>query len=465
MPTYYVGPGGNDGNSGLTWALRKLTLNGVEDIPVAAADLVYVGPGCYREMLICDVSGGAGTEIVYAGDVTGEHTDDVGGVVRITGSDDDQTTARDHCIDNAGNRNYRTFRGFFLDTSAAQLIDGGDSDHWVIEDCVTQSEVNSTHIIVNGANQSDWTIRRCICLYRHAYSEFVDFTHSATVDDTGHLVENCLVLGGDRSVNSTRVGGITVRNCTIGWQQFGIRVNIALTVGQTITVNNCIFASCLQRALQGTVAGEIIENFNTFSGNATDRQDVDVGANSQTYPPLFLLPILFSGVSQISGFKFPWWFGALSEWSMVAAITGSNEPTEDLCGILRPATAAKNSWGAMQFSDMEREMGTVHAGSVSMVLHDAGRHQIWVPVASESTTISVYVYREANYAGNNPQMIVKQPGQADDVTTDAAAASQWNELTTTLTPAAEPPYVVVELVSRNTNGANDKVFFDDLTVT
>ena len=99
-------------------------------------------------------------------------------------------------------------------------------------------------------------------------------------------------------------------------------------------------------------------------------------------------------------------------------------------------------------------------------MHDAAIHQIWVPVANESTTISVYVQREANYAGTNPRLIVKQPGQADDVTTDVAAASQWNELTTTLTPAADPPYVVVELQSLNTAVAgNYDVFFDDLTVT
>ena len=45
MATYYVGLGGDNGNSGLSWALRKLTLNGAEDIPVADADIVYVGQG------------------------------------------------------------------------------------------------------------------------------------------------------------------------------------------------------------------------------------------------------------------------------------------------------------------------------------------------------------------------------------------------------------------------------------
>ena len=100
-----------------------------------------------------------------------------------------------------------------------------------------------------------------------------------------------------------------------------------------------------------------------------------------------------------------------------------------------------------------------------MAIRDAGRHQIWVPVTATSTTIKVYVYREANYAGNLPQMIIKQPGQADDVTTDVGAAGGWNLLTTTLVPAADPPYVVVELVSRNTNGAADETFFDDLDVS
>jgi hypothetical protein len=63
-------------------------------------------------------------------------------------------------------------------------------------------------------------------------------------------------------------------------------------------------------------------------------------------------------------------------------------------------------------------------------------------------------------------MVIKQPGQADDTTTDAAAASQWNLLTTTLTPAADPPYVIVELQSLNTAAALAyDVFFDDLKVT
>src|SRR3989304_2901889 len=94
MTVYYVGPGGNDANNGLSWANRKLTLNGAEDVPVAAGDTVYVGPGGYRGGL----GRGGG-----------------GGIVRITGSDNDQTATRANAISGVG-RHYRPLRGFLLDT-------------------------------------------------------------------------------------------------------------------------------------------------------------------------------------------------------------------------------------------------------------------------------------------------------------------------------------------------------------
>jgi hypothetical protein len=63
-------------------------------------------------------------------------------------------------------------------------------------------------------------------------------------------------------------------------------------------------------------------------------------------------------------------------------------------------------------------------------------------------------------------MVVKQPGQADTEVSDTGAAGQWNLLTASLTPAASPPYVVVELVNRNTAAAGSyAVYFDDLDVS
>jgi hypothetical protein len=166
------------------------------------------------------------------------------------------------------------------------------------------------------------------------------------------------------------------------------------------------------------------------------------------------------------GIRMPWVFAAPTEWSSFRAITGTGMATNDSFGMARPATDSKKSWGAIQYTDVSRETTTKRTGTASIKLADAGRHQMFVPTTNASTTFSVYVYREADYAGTNPQMVIKQPGQSDTTVTDAGSASGWNQLTTTLTPAASPGYVVVELVSNNTATSGDyDTFFDDLVVS
>ena len=143
MATYYVGIGGNNSNDGTSWANRKLTLNGAEDIPVVAGDTVYVGAGTYREELVCDVAGSDGSPITYIGDYTGANTDGVGGVVRITGSDDDITTTRSYGI-YASAKTYRTFRGFRIDLTTLQAAYFlGDCTGLIVDQCYVVFTSNS----------------------------------------------------------------------------------------------------------------------------------------------------------------------------------------------------------------------------------------------------------------------------------------------------------------------------------
>lgn len=465
MTVRYIGIGGSDGNDGLSWAQRKLTFTSTEDVPVAAGDDVYVGPGVYREQLFIDVSGTDGNEITFIADVTGENTDGIGGVVRWTGSNDDLVALRGNCFVGDG-FNYRTFRGFTFDLCVTESIEHVDATNWIIEDCVF-GNTDSEHIVVNGTTTGS-IIRRCI-FYGGDASGAIVVTSSTTQDNQGHIIENCIFIGRHADfpgVHIIRVGGGTVRNCAFLGLDRGVRVAAALTAAQKWDVNNCIFEGA-DVALEATATGEIVEDFNSFYNNTTNRTTVDVGSNSLSdRPSLLHFPLLFAGASQTSGFKPPWFFGELSEWSSLNAIAGTGEATEDLLGLTRPTTSAKKSWGAVQFVDSERETGTVRNGVASIVLHDAGRHQIFVPVTKGSTTFSVFVHRESSYAGINPRMIIKQPGQTDVVVTDAGAASQFNELTTSFTTARIPPYVVVELVSLNTATAGSfEVFFDDLKVT
>ena len=284
MTVYYVGAGGNDGNSGLTWALRKLTLNGAEDEPVVAGDTVYVAPGVYRESLTVDVSGGAGTPITYIGDYRGVYTDGIGGVVRITGSDDDMATTRATCLA-ANTKNYRTFRGFIFNGSSSVVLNLVDIQNWIIDQCCIIGSITAGSTIqITGANILTNTISNCY-IQSKAGSYSILFSHGVPVDDTAQVVENCILINNGISVAG--IGGITIRNNHILYaDNYGLYVTLALTVGQTITVNNNLIHGCAV-GLRCQAVAEVLEDYNNFTSNTTDRNTVNVGANSLTYIPNF----------------------------------------------------------------------------------------------------------------------------------------------------------------------------------
>ena len=98
-------------------------------------------------------------------------------------------------------------------------------------------------------------------------------------------------------------------------------------------------------------------------------------------------------------------------------------------------------------------------------MSDAGKEHFEKPVEpSVEVTVSVNVYREADYAGTAPQLIIREPGQADVVLTDAGAAEAWNELTTTFTPQSTTTFLELILVSNNTASAGSfSIYFDELS--
>ena len=81
MAIYYVRASmGNDGNTGLSPAQAWLTVDKAAN-EVAAADIVYIGAGVYRERVVMVTSGTSGNVISYIGDIDGVQTGDAGSVV------------------------------------------------------------------------------------------------------------------------------------------------------------------------------------------------------------------------------------------------------------------------------------------------------------------------------------------------------------------------------------------------
>lgn len=345
MTTYYAGVGGNDANNGTSYALRKLTIQAAVNLATTAGDQVLVSPGTYRETVTMGSSGSGGSPISLIGDYTGVNTSGVRGVVRITGSNDDITATRTSPII-ATTKNYITISGFVLDGGSQYCIGLTDCTNIIIEKCyIAESFGLLAGIYCAGASQAAITIRRCI-VYASQYAPSIQFTHSATVSNAAHVVENCILNGGnDLAVFSVlRVGGITLRNSVIQTGIHGVYVSSALAGGQTVNVNNCIITR-VRNALNATATGEITENYNTIFGATTARTNTSTGANSVTRPPLFDTRWFFEAVN--SG-KLITPFDLASYSTLVEYNSGTGAPSTDMRGAA--ATGTYREWGALEYN-------------------------------------------------------------------------------------------------------------------
>ena len=359
MTTYYVGSGGNDANNGLTWALRKLTLNGAEDIPVAAGDTVYVGAGIYRELLTCDVAGANGNPITYIGDTDGSHTDLAGGMVRVTGSDNDQAASRDHCV--TGSVNYRAFSGFVLDGATYYQFEAPDPDNWTISKCAIIGPYSSDYAALYLGGGANHLVQDCL-IYGH-----VLVFHWAQVSDRNTTFERCVITAGAKGLNVSQVGGITVRNCLIlGQGAYGVAVDNLIS-GQTVTVNNCIITNCAT-GLWALTEGEIIEDYNALAGCATARYRVAVGDHSNSYLWLPDLRWWFELVSGKGRMLSPF---DLASYSQLINVAGTSPPSTDARGTA--VIGDQREWGPLEYdSSLDIAGGSVGAVSISPGRGDLG---------------------------------------------------------------------------------------------
>lgn len=358
MATRYCGPGGNDANDGLSYANRKLTLNGLEDSPVQAGDVCYIAPGVYRETLTCDASGSAGSPITYIGDYSGANTDGVGGVVRITGSDNDQTATRASFIV-ATSKDYRTFDGFACDSSTSIGINLTTVNNWRLNAIYLAGSQGGIQFIGNCTSN---TVSRVIGLGFLTGGSGVLFLDTTTErNDTGNAVENSIFStgrDGGYGVTIARIGGITVRNSAVLLSTGAFNVSL-LAAGQTVTVNNCLLAWSNGGFIAGA-AGMITENYNNVYQIVVPRSNVTTGANSTAYPPLFDTRWFFEAVAggdMVTPFD-------LASYSQLVNLAGTSPTTTDLRGT--SVIGAQREFGPLEYDPaLLLEAGASGAVSIS----------------------------------------------------------------------------------------------------
>ena len=294
------------------------------------------------------------------------------------------------------------------------------------------------------------TIRRCF-IDSHGWHIHLEPPTPTTDTSCNYLIENCVFIqqpgrglvatGDEAAILASYVYGFTVNNCSF------YDANSAVTAAYTSGSNpSYLYNSLLyySRLLAYTL-GALVEDY-CFVVNNTTYVNVTPGSNSVTRNGLIKRPFLYDG------FYIPYeTFDFLPESTLKDYGCGQSPASEDFYGITRPTTDSKKTRGAIQIAWLERETTIVPAGEVeSIKMLDAGAYQITVPITGDEMSFSVEVYREANYVGTNPQMIIKQPGQSDQTQTDIGSSGQFNTLLINFTPASFPTFVTIEIRSNNT---------------
>jgi hypothetical protein len=350
MATYYVGSGGNDSNNGTTYALRKLTLNGVEDLSLSAGDTVYVAPGTYRELLTCDTEGSSGAPITYIGDYSGEHTDGIGGVIRITGSDNDTTATRASCI-NINSKDYRTFKHLHFDscTNSNSALVTSVGDYGVIDGCYFGSTGRRGVYILT----TNVKITNCYFNTLSYYSA-VDIQGSA---DTSMLttIDNCLFVGGRVAIGLYEAVNVTLKNCTFISPAYSILQEVAVD-GTNYAYNN-IF---LYTSLPMGDTGDLTEDYNMVFG--ITRTKVTAGEHSVTYQSPFDSRWFFeltAGGKMVTPFD-------LASYSALVNLAGTSPTLTDMRGT--SVQGDNREYGALEYdSTLDITAGSGGTSSVKII--------------------------------------------------------------------------------------------------
>lgn len=394
--------------------------------------------------------------IYLIGDETGAHTDGVGGVCRITGSDDDISISvardSDYGITNkhAGvpGRSYWTIRGFQIDTVGDTAIFMQDAIGITVENIRTLA-APSKHIHFLHAGYRS-TVRRCIG-FGGDDATGVQFD-DISVRWSGHShIENC-VMACFTPFRVEYFANFTIKNCASWMTSQTFLQTSGQEIGGCVFVINCETHYTENIALWPAAAGQILVDWTNFWDNFNDIWvgRLVKGANCTSFLHLPDLPIL------VDGYRYPLRFYPPSEWWAGRALQGLYPANEDVYGVARPTDDDKISWGPQQEYHHERDTAITYGGAEACLLHpDARTTQFRAPITGVPITVTVQVQREANYAGDLPKLVVHQPGQDDVEDVASGAVEAWELLSVDYEPHVYPPLVWIELVSDNVAASGD----------
>lgn len=490
MATYYVRKTGLDSNDGLSAGNAFLTIDKAANT-VAAGDTVWVGAGTYREQVIMDTAGSSGSVIRFEADIDGEQTGDAGLVV-ISAYTDSDTATRASCWDPDG-RIFVEVVGFVMQGGTLSCVysSNATNDNFegvLFEDCVFVAGPVSTdscaHLNMNAGTTptgAGLTFRRC-GFVNHGIR--IQWDGNETADQNLKIVvENCVFVGAGTNVTSAAAfwfdlitagtfasGGVDFNNNTVVGYYSGVFVEHGTSTTFPVDARNNVMVCAIPLNKQTSNDGALTSNYNTFTDGLSN---VTAGGNDRTETSTWLL----GGLADLPLYRKFGWSPYLpfepmrnpsdDDWtSLIGDANTADAPATDLYGNPRPLHGTVDDRGAVEGrARPEQETTTTRTGSNAIRFDGAGYHDFLVPVAAQSTTITVYGRYDSNYTGSLPKMdVLNIPGVADKTDTMAGAANAWEQLTSGAFTPTSAGVCRVRVSSQDTS-ATGQSFFDDLVVT
>jgi hypothetical protein len=271
MATYYVRPGGNNGNAGTgistgeAWATISYALGASS--PVTSGDTVYIAPGIYRQTAIITLSKSLSSTLTVAGDTTGVIFGVASGEVRMTTYPSESAFSTQTQLLNVTANNV-TFNNITFEL-------GGNSDAYV---------VNS-----RGRNH---TFFKCVFIHglpSNSGSSGGLFGTSQNGTTTNRLINSCIFVanrGVILQVTSGGFSGTTIRDSLFLTSNYGFYQTTGASQSGTDTslfTNNTVLGACTGAAIRtddGAASGLTVQN-NLFIANFSASTCLQTGGASQ----------------------------------------------------------------------------------------------------------------------------------------------------------------------------------------
>ena len=508
MTTYYLDPvNGSNLNNGrgpdASHASNKpfatigklIAASGV--MSPTGGDVAYLAPGVYRERVVMGItSPNAENQII--GDPTNSKGFKTSGGSLVapapvvwTGFETNDTSlpsAAAAVLDLAG-RDWFTFQNidFIGGRSNDPCCVGSSSNtptNLNFNDCSffgsghSSFTTSSGLIVLSAAKNVANVIRFNRCLFAGSHGTAIKFTPSTpdTADfDVDIQITNCIFVGGfARSIyfvpaasGAFKPGGLIVNACTFigggGTAAVATAANTSTSI--PVQVNNCLVATPV--GLVANAAGQMTAEYcSILASTPTTNVTPSNSTTDGTRPfAMHLGQMLGRGFLPVTPFA-PYLSG--SGWA--GQITGTSPPSTDYLNRVRPAGTQSTSlcYGAMEWHNTAKlESSTTDAGN-AIKITGPGDHDIYIPVDSESTTISIKCrYDTTHGTTNKPQVILLANGGigvSTQTVTASVGVDTWETLTlSSFTPTAKG-VVTLRLVSRSAGGSG-VVHFDTVSQT